>query len=338
MKAVVLFAGMGGATAGLAEAGLDVRLCVDGWQRACVAHRRWHPGMPVVRARCEDAHHVAPMAVDLVWASPSCKPYSTANRVAGRRGTDHPEHYPLSLLVEQMRAWQARWLVIENVPGLVWSVEGKAELGRFHAAVTAAGLVWNYTLLSAASCGVRQLRRRVVIVVGSRLVAIPDAIPNAIPDAPAFGDTGPGGGVLRTIMASSPSQYIRRDNAGLAPAVDARIPSRHANWTKAGRTVLGIGERNPWHAAPGAHREWPSKRAVTASGEGTSTSPHTGEVNWTGRTLAECAELQCVPMAPLEGVPRSVAHELVGNAVPPPMARVVAETLLRADADLRGAA
>lgn len=322
MRAVVLFCGMGGATAGLAEAGIDCRLSVDGWQRACVAHRRWHPSMPVVRARCEDAHRLAPMAVDMVWASPSCKPYSTANRVAGRRGTDHPEYYPLSLLVEQTQAWCATWLVIENVPGLVWSVEGKAELARFHEAVTRAGLVWTYTLLSAASCGVRQLRRRVIIVVGPRLVAIPDAIP----DVQAFGDTGPGGGVLRTIMASPPSQYIRRDNTlalavrcdesgrpsgkpRIEPAVDASIPSRHANWTKAGRAVTATGE---------------------STSTSTSTNPHTGEVNWTGRTLAECCDLQCVPMEPLEGVPKSVAHELVGNAVPPPMAQVVAETVLRA--------
>lgn len=332
MMAVVLFAGMGGATAGLAEAGIDVRLCVDGWQRACVAHRRWHPTLDTLRARCEDAHRIAPMAVDLVWASPSCKPYSTANRVAGRRGADHPEHYPLALLLEQMRAWRATWLVIENVPGLVWSVEGKAELARFHAGVQAAGLVWTYTLLSAASCWVRQLRRRVIIVVGPRLVTIPDGYigDTAFGDT-AFGDTGPGGGVLHTIMASSPSQYIRRDNTVITEG------SRHSaasTWKKKGKgyAVLGPGEKNPRHAPGEPHTSWPKKqRAVTASGESTSTStsPHTGEVNWTGRTLAECADLQCVPMAPLEGVPRSVAHELVGNAVPPPMARVVAETLLR---------
>lgn len=319
MNAAVLFCGMGGATWGLIAAGIRPVLCVDGWQRACVAHRRWMPDHPVIRARCQDAHRLARTSVDLVWASPSCKPYSTANRVAGRRGTDHPEYYPLALLVEQMQAWQARWMVIENVPGLVWSVEGKQELALFHAAVTRAGLAWTYTLLSAASCGVRQLRRRVIVVVGQRLVTIPDGL-----TGPGFGDTGPGGGVLRTIMGSSPSQYIRKDNTlGLAvrcdesgrpsgrpriePAVDASIPSRHANWTKAGR-------------------------AVTASGESTSTSPHTGETNWTGRTLAECCALQCVPMEPLEGVPRSVAHELCGNAVPPPMAKVVAETIMREDA------
>lgn len=277
VNAVVLFCGMGGACAGLAEAGIDVRLSVDGWQRACVVHRRWHPSMPVVRARCEDAHRVAPMTVDLVWASPSCKPYSTANRVAERRGTDHPEHYPLSLLVEQMQAWRARWLVIENVPGLVWSVEGKAELARFHAAVDRAGLVWNYTLLSAASCGVRQLRRRVIIVVGPRLVTIPDGFAQSLASSWA----------LTTIMT--------------IPRTRARMEC----WQRFAR-VAG--------------------------------SPHTGEVNWPGRTLDECAALQCVPMAPLEGIPRSSAHELVGNAVPPPMARVVGETLLRADAALRGAA
>jgi site-specific DNA-cytosine methylase len=309
MRAIVLFAGMGGASAGLAAAGIDVCLCVDGWQRACVAHRRWHPAMPVMRARCEDAHHIAAMTVDMVWASPSCKPYSTANRVAWRRGTDHPEHYPLSLLVEQMRAWQARWLVIENVPGLVWSVEGKQELARFHQAVTGAGLVWTYTMLSAASCGVRQLRRRAIIVVGDRLVTIPDGFsgPGFGDTGPGFGDTGPGGGVLRTIMGSSPTQYIRRDNT----AEGSR--SAASTWEKRGK-----GYASTWSTGR-------AQRAVTGSGEGTST------VNWIGRTLAECCDLQCTPLEPLLGIPRSSAHVLVGNAVPPPMASVIGETLLRHD-------
>lgn len=304
MNAAVLFCGMGGACDGLAQAGIRVELAVDYWQRACVAHHRWHPEMPVVRADCREAHRLAPgLRVDMLWASPSCKPYSIANRVAGRRGTDHPEHYPLGLLVEQMQAWGARYLVIENVPGLVWSVEGVAELARFHEAVSRAGLVWTYTMLSAASCGVRQLRRRVIIVVADRLVTIPDGLEPMI-DVPSFGDTGPGGGRLHTIMGSSPSQYIRRDNA------------------------LALAVRCDENGRPSG-----KPRTATATGEGSSqqTNPHTGEQNWTGRTLAECAALQCVPMEPLQGIPRSSAHELVGNAVPPPMARVVGEALIRED-------
>lgn len=48
---LVLFAGMGGVTDGLVRAGWRPAVCVDAWDAACVAHRRWHPEIPIVQAR-----------------------------------------------------------------------------------------------------------------------------------------------------------------------------------------------------------------------------------------------------------------------------------------------
>ena len=312
--AVVLFAGMGGACSGLERAGVRVRLAVDGWDAACVAHRRWMPKTPVVRARCE-APPVNGARPWLLWASPSCKPYSTANRTP-KRGKVHPEYYSTALLVRQMVAMGARWLVMENVGGLLWSKEGKVELAEMRAEAQRHGLRWNASIVNSNTCGVAQIRRRLFVVVGPEYVRIPHG-----------------------------SDYIPPENAEVASLTRDRHPEGKAGWRDGGR------------------QKCPARSVVGPFG--TSTNPHTGAVNAAGqakrgvvharlpsrdgvrgmmgarflrrdegtraRTLAECAALQCVPMEPLAGFSKRVAHELVGNAVPWSLAEHVARALIRAD-------
>ena len=88
-------------------------------------------------------------------------------------------------------------------------------------------------------------------------------------------------------------------------AVSARLPSRDGS----------VEFRGAW-----------ANRSVVGS-----TDPRSRKVNATGRTLAECCELQQVPMAPLDGFTKSAAYALVGNAVPPVMAEHVIRTVLQYD-------
>ncbi|HEX2863146.1 MAG TPA: hypothetical protein VHN99_01170, partial [Deinococcales bacterium] len=57
MTAAVMFAGMGGSTAGMLSAGLDVQAAWDFDPAAVRVHNAWHPSVP-----CElrDCHTVAP--------------------------------------------------------------------------------------------------------------------------------------------------------------------------------------------------------------------------------------------------------------------------------------
>jgi len=246
---IELFCGMGGASAGLLAAGVEIVAAVDAWDKACEAHRRWHPGVHVVQSRCEDAGDHIDRDVDLVWASPSCKPWSLANRTP-KRGKMHPEYYSLARLVGQaFGLWRARWLIVENVGGLAWSREGKAELDGMRAAVASFGRRLTVSVVNGNTVGVAQIRRRVFVVVGPEYMAIPQG------------------------RAHVESRIC---------AVDASGTSRHANWTRA-----------------------------------------------PVRTLAECCDLQQVPLWTVDGFGKATAHALVGNAVPPPLARHVVQTLLR---------
>lgn len=166
VPAVDLFCGMGGVTEGMARAGLNVLLAVDFSASAIRSHRAWHPTIPALRC---DVSQVRPrdLAGRFVWASPSCKPWSSANTSA-QRGQSHPEYYPLTLLLGQ--AIGARVLVIENVPGLLWSREGKAEFKRLE--VECARLCVSLQVLdvSASEFGLDQQRRRMFLVIGAPLI------------------------------------------------------------------------------------------------------------------------------------------------------------------------
>lgn len=163
MTAIDLFAGMGGATEGMQRAGLTVELAVDRDPAVVKAHREWHPNVPIVE---RDVTSITPdeLAGRFVWASPSCKPWSTANRV--RRGQDHPEYYPLARLAEQTR--DAACVVIENVAGLVTERDGHTELERMRQALGTRP--YSIHVLKSNEHGVPQLRRRAIIVIGPFVV------------------------------------------------------------------------------------------------------------------------------------------------------------------------
>lgn len=165
-SAVDLFCGMGGATTGLQQAGLRVEAAYDSHPQEVAVHCALHPGVP-----CEvrDVASVTPgeLAGRFVWASPPCPPWSLANS-RGLRGPAHPAYYPLARLIEQAR--DAVVLVVENVAGLVWSVEGKRELALAAAAAERAGRAFQVAVLRAAEYGVPQWRSRAIIVVGAPLV------------------------------------------------------------------------------------------------------------------------------------------------------------------------
>lgn len=173
MKAAVLFSGYGGASRGLREAGLEVVCAYDYEAVEVEAHRWLEPEVP-----CERRDVLEVDAGELrglfVWASPSCKPYSFANR-SKKRGQAHPEYYSLGHL-----AWQCRYAavtVIENVMGLLQSREGKLELALLRESCYLEGLTLQVLTPYSSEHGVAQLRQRCIIVLGAPLVNLGRGVP-----------------------------------------------------------------------------------------------------------------------------------------------------------------
>lgn len=153
-----LFSGVGGMDLGLARVGFRHEFFAesDEWRRGILA-RHW-PGVPIhddVRAVGQGAP-----AVDLLAGGFPCQDLSVAGRRAGLAGDRSGLFFEFARITDELRP---RWLLIENVVGLLSSQKGEdfkvvlrtlADLGY--------GLCWR--VLDARFFGVPQRRRRVFIV------------------------------------------------------------------------------------------------------------------------------------------------------------------------------
>jgi len=174
---VDLFAGIGGATRGLLDAGLEHLESFDLEPEAILSLRR----AGYLAHECDLRKPVELPEADLVWASPPCQPWSPAGPRLG-------EHDPRNLWpatwdrVDELRP---RWLTAENVAALsltpYW-LEVLAEARSRFACV-------EYRVLDSARFGVPSHRDRVYLVAGPRPIRWPKGTSTF---APASDVVGPG--------------------------------------------------------------------------------------------------------------------------------------------------
>lgn len=130
---------------------------IDPFPRAVLAHRwpdvRCHGDFTTI----EDGDYDA---IDLLVGGTPCQSFS----VAGLRGGLADQRGNLSLeycrLAQRLRP---RWLVWENVPGVL-SIDGGRAFSSILGALGQFGYGWAYRVLDAQYCGVPQQRRRVILV------------------------------------------------------------------------------------------------------------------------------------------------------------------------------
>lgn len=163
-----LFAGVGGMDRGLERAGMTVRwqIEIDPFCRR-VLERHW-PGVPkhgdIREVRGDELE-----PVDLVCGGFPCQDLSVAGRRAGLAGERSGLFFEFMRLAARIRP---RWLLIENVPGLL-SSNGGRDMGAVIGALGELGYGYAWRVLDAQYFGVAQRRRRVFIVgcAGDRIGA-----------------------------------------------------------------------------------------------------------------------------------------------------------------------
>ena len=176
-----LFSGIGGLDLGLERAGME---CV--WQvevddyATRVLERHW-PHVPRWRdvwGFIGDANggDVAPQqaghqekrkpsrncswhAVDLICGGFPCQPVS----VAGRRQGDRDERWLWPAFREVVSIFRPRWVVVENVPGLLSADSGRL-FGGILADLAELGFDAEWQVLPAAAFGAPHLRKRVFVI------------------------------------------------------------------------------------------------------------------------------------------------------------------------------
>jgi DNA (cytosine-5)-methyltransferase 1 len=182
-----LFSGIGGMDYGLARAGLrHVFFCEsDPWRRQVLA-ARW-PGVPVYddvatlgsvadtepgwddhgamgsarrgeRALLSVGHEIP--AVDLLCGGFPCQDVSVAGQRRGLAGERSGLFYEFARIIDTLRP---RWVLIENVPGLL-SSNGGRDFGAVLGTLADVGYGLGWRILDSRFFGVPQRRRRVFIV------------------------------------------------------------------------------------------------------------------------------------------------------------------------------
>ena len=165
LTAVSLFAGVGGFDLAMDRAGIDVVATVEIDKAArSVLARHWPD-----RAHFEDVTKVTADELRNAGFVPDrgvltggfpCQDLSVAGRRAGLAGERSGLFWEIARLAAQLRP---RWLVLENVPGLL-SSNGGRDFGTVLGALAELGYGWAYRILDAQFFGVAQRRRRVFIV------------------------------------------------------------------------------------------------------------------------------------------------------------------------------
>lgn len=160
MKAWSLFSGVGGFELAFERVGIETVLQVESDPYCLkVLNRHW----PNTAKLCEVKDVRGEEGVDLIYGGFPCQDLSTAGRRAGLKGDRSGLWFEFARILREVRP---RWAVIENVPGLLSSNQGR-DLGIV--AETLEELFpgsWGGAVLDAQFFGVAQRRRRLFLVGG----------------------------------------------------------------------------------------------------------------------------------------------------------------------------
>ena len=165
LTAVSLFAGVGGFDLALQRAGVEVKAMVEWDKNAQGVLRHRFPDT----ALFGDVQEVSGDELRAVGFVPErgiitggfpCQDLSVAGKRAGLAGARSGLFWEIMRLVDELGP---KWLILENVPGLL-SSNGGRDLGVVLGALAERGYGFAYRVLDAQFFGVPQRRRRVFIV------------------------------------------------------------------------------------------------------------------------------------------------------------------------------
>jgi DNA (cytosine-5)-methyltransferase 1 len=275
-------------------------------------------------------------SVDVVCGGFPCQDVSTAGKRAGLAGQRTGLFWDALAFAQ---AAQARWIVLENVPGLLSSNQGR-DFGTVLTALADAGYGYiEWRVLDTQFFGVPQRRRRVFIIAGTEQPGSRPVLTEQYGsrgDHPASGTqgqeatdgTGPGVTPYVKVIRSG-----KRDEEGnLPPEVWAErdvSPTLNAfdNGSESRATVIAFYSTGGANDAP-AYDLSPTLKVGSSKGG----APPAVCVPPTVRrmTPTECERLQGFPDGWTDTVSDSQRYRQMGNAVSVPVARYIAHCIQEA--------
>jgi DNA (cytosine-5)-methyltransferase 1 len=332
---VDLFAGAGGATQGLCDAGFDVVAAAENDPLAAESFAANHPGVvlagdvrSVEPGRLRRYLGLAVGELDLLKACPPCQGFSSL-----ARGEVDADRNDLVLDVYRfVSAFMPRAVLLENVPGLARD----DRLGVLLAAMTRLGYRHAQYPVDAQQFGVPQRRRRLIVIAlrGDVPAAPPDDLLAALPD---HFDTTPttAGQALAALeehdLSGDPQHRHRRSGPAVAARI-AAVPVGGTRFDLPPEHRLDCHDRLTRHGRPVTRQATSSYGRVRADAPAPTmttrcTTPACGAfVHPTenrGLTLREAASLQTFPPGYAFSGGYDAVERQIGNAVPVRMAHAL---------------
>ena len=323
LKAVDLFCGAGGSSAGARSAGAEILFGVDVWDRAVDT---FAANFADAEARIERLHaksrpprSMRSAGIDLLLASPECTNHSCAK---GAKPRDEESRRSAQYVLGYAKALAPRWIIIENVIQMRnWS-----GFSGLCSDLDSLGYKLRTQVLDAVDFGVPQTRRRMFLLCDRK------AEPRVV--AP------------KRIFAPRPaSSIVKLDGPWLSQPL---YSSRRAAPTlaRAERAIAELGRSEPflivYYGSDGSGGWQPLDRPLRTL----TTLDRFGLVTWRGRTpmlrMLQVEELKRA-MGFRSGFRLPVGSRreqimLLGNAVCPPVMQAVVSSLCASAVSVRSAA
>lgn len=293
--------------------------------------------------------------VDILVGGPNCQGVSGA----GLRNPDDHRNDMLLAFIDLVRALQPRWFVMENVPGLTHTNNRELLAAIFKEFTSIPGYEVKGDVLLAADYGVPQLRYR-LFIIGTNTGA-PIRFPVATHVIPSYGGKNmlPESSqtyqtvrdAIYSLAAYPPQNYGEDVEPDITSTLSSPIPANH-HCVQLGdvnqRRIATIRPGQDWRDMPlrllperyfatrasdqkGAygrlHWDWPAY-TITNAAYNVTAGPFTHPDQNRALSVREAARLQSFPDEHVFYGDVLSQYRQVGNAVPPLLARAVAEAIL----------
>lgn len=161
LKAIDLFAGVGGSSCGARAAGVEIAAAVDCWHLAKKTYKDNFPEVRFLKQKCESVR-ISDLKerignIDLIIASPECTSHTCAKGNAPRSEKSRQTAFQVIRFAEK---FQPRWIVVENVVHMRSWKKYQTWLQE----IRRLGYFITEQVINAADHGVPQRRRRLFVL------------------------------------------------------------------------------------------------------------------------------------------------------------------------------
>lgn len=337
LNVIDLFCGCGGLSLGFEQAGFSVLLGIDSWQDALDTYKYNRPDDHTLCADLTTLEpsdvedHIDGKKVDVIIGGPPCQGFS----VAGKRIIDDVRNTLYKRFVSFVEYFKPMAFVMENVPNIL-SMGGGIIKDKIIEDFERIGYTVTYKVLMASDYGVPQNRKRAVFVglLNKEKYSFPKPFESEkVTSYEALSDLTEHSieeGASYPIPAESAYQtYMRLNSEG----VHNHEVTEHNDKTK---HIIGlVPDGGNYKDLPQelqdtrkVHIAWTRLNSKKPSFTIDCGHRHHFHYKWNRvPTVRECARIQSFPDNFIFRKSRTSQYKQVGNAVPPLMAKAIAENL-----------